>query len=74
MQFHDVLHVFRAVRGTGIASFKSNLLQKLTVIRGKVLYEVFPNLQNLCGSLEIGWCMDILVGYGIFPQMERILR
>ena len=35
--FHDFLHVFRAVRGTGTATLKAKLLQKLVALREEVL-------------------------------------
>ena len=33
VQFHYVLHGFRAFRGTGTASLETNLLQEITSIR-----------------------------------------
>ena len=38
IQFYDTLYRFRTVRGTGNASLRDNLLQKLTVITEEVLY------------------------------------
>ena len=38
LQFHDVLHGFWAGRGTGTASLKAKLLQKLIPMREEVLY------------------------------------
>ena len=40
----------------------------------KVLYKVFLDLRNAYGALYREWCMEISVGYGVGPRMERILR
>ena len=70
--FRYMLHGLRADRGTGITSLDVNLLQKLTVMREKVLYEVFLILQKIYYTLYWECCMVILVGYVIRPRTERV--
>ena len=41
VQFHDKLHGFRVVRGTGTASLEAKLLQQLMEMREDILYKVF---------------------------------
>ena len=40
----------------------------------EVLYESFLNLSKAYGALDRDRCMDIVVGYKVGPQTERILR
>ena len=44
VDLHDVLHRFRAGRGTGNVSLEVKLLQQLTAISEEVLYEVLLDL------------------------------
>ena len=41
VDFHGMLHRFRAGRGTGAASLSSSLLQKRTAMREEFLYDIF---------------------------------
>ena len=73
VNFHNTLHGFMEGIVTGTASLKFNRLQQLKTIREEVFYEVFFNLQKAYDSLYQESCMDILVGYGIRPRMERLI-
>ena len=42
--FHDVLHGFRAGRGTGTATLEAKLLQQLAAMREEVLYVIFLDM------------------------------
>ena len=72
MQFHDVLHGFQSVRGMGTASLKAKFLQQLMKMSDEVLYKVFLELRKAYDALVRERCMDILVGYGVIPQKEKI--
>ena len=74
VDFHDMLHRFRVGRGKGNASLKVKLLQHMMAMGEEVLYEVFLEFQNSYDALDLERCMDILVGYGIGPRMERVFR
>ena len=74
VHFHDVLHDSRAGRATGTASLKSKLLKKLTKMREKVLYKVFLDLQKAYEALDLERCTEVIVGSGVGPQSEKILK
>ena len=44
--YHEVLHSFRAGRGTGTATLKAKLLQQLAALREEVLYVIFLELRK----------------------------
>ena len=46
VQFTGVFHVFWAGRGTGTTYLKANLLQKLTEMRGEVLYRFLLEIRK----------------------------
>ena len=50
--YHDFLHGFRAVRGTGASTFEAKLLQKLAALREKVLYVIFLDLHKVYDALD----------------------
>ena len=62
LDFHDTLHRFREVRGTGTTSLESKLLHQMIKMREEVLYEVFLNLQKVYNSLDRERCLKTLVG------------
>ena len=49
--FHDVLHGFRAGRGTGTATLEAKLLQQLAAMREEVLYVIFLDLSKASYAL-----------------------
>ena len=65
--FHDVLHGFRAGRGTGTATLKAKLLQQLAAMREEVLYVIFLDLTKAYYALDRSRCLDILEGFGVGP-------
>ena len=62
LDFHNILQRVRAGIGTGTASLRVNLPQKLTSIMEEVLYEVFFDLQKSYDTLDRELCMEIIVG------------
>ena len=46
----------------------------MTEIREEVLYEFFLDLIKAYDALDRNRCMDIIVGYGVIPQMDSILQ
>ena len=50
--YHNVLHGFRAGRGTGTATLEAKLLQQLAAIREEVLYVIFLDLTKAYDSLD----------------------
>ena len=43
-------------------------------MREEVLYKVLLNLSKSYGALDMERCLEIIVGYGVGLQTERILR
>ena len=71
--YHDALHGFRAVRGTGTATLKTKLLQQLAAMREEVLYVIFLDLTKAYNALDRSRCLEILEGYGVGPSARRLL-
>ena len=72
--FHNVLHGFRAGRGTGTATLEAKLLQQIASMREEVLYVIFLDLTKAYDALDRSRCLDILEGYGIGPSARRLLK
>ena len=57
IQFHNTLHGFRIVGGTGTTSCEAKLLQQLMDMMEKVIYEIFVDLDKTYGSLDCSRCL-----------------
>ena len=63
--YHDILHGFRAGRGTGTATLEAKLLQQLAAMREKVLYVIFLDLTKAYDALDRSRSLEILEGCGV---------
>ena len=72
--YHDFLHGFQTVRGTGTATLKAKLIQQLAALREEVLYVIFLDLHKAYGALDRARYLEILEGYGVGPQARKILQ
>ena len=70
--FHDVLHGFRADRGTGTATLEAKLLQQLAAMREEVLYVIFLDLTKAYDALDRSRCLGILEGIRRRPRSQAI--
>ena len=73
IKFHDLMHGFGEVRGTGTVDLKDKLIQQLMAMREAVLFEVFLDIQKAYAALDWDRCLDILVAYGVDPRSLRLL-
>ena len=73
IQSHDALYGFRAGRGTGTATLKAKLLQKLILMNDTFLHSIFLALCKAYDALYRDRCIDIFMGYGVGPRTLRIL-
>ena len=73
IQFHDIMHGFHAGRGTGTATLKANLLQKIISMWYIVFHNIFVNLSKSYDALDMELCLDIMEVYGVGPRTIRIL-
>lgn len=74
IQFHNTLHGFRTVRGTGTAYLESKMLQQLMAMREEFLYDIFLDLNKSYDALDRNLCLDILAAYVLGPQSLHLLR
>ena len=69
---HNALHGFIQGGGTGTEIMESKLEQKLVGIVHEPLFQVFIDVQSAYDSLNIWICMEILKGYGLGPNLQRL--
>ena len=74
IKFHDVLHGFRASRGTGTAALEASLLKQLTAMREAVLFEVFLDLQKAYVTMDWDRFLEIIAAYGVGPKALQLLQ
>ena len=70
---HDALHGFRMGRGTGTATLEAKLAHQLARIIQELLFQVFLYVRKVCNSMDRGWCMYILRGYGMGQNTARLI-
>ena len=68
------LHGFRKGRGAGMAMVEAKLAQHLEGIRHRQLFLVFLYTKKAYNSLDIMRCMEILQGYGLGKNVQRIME
>lgn len=52
IQFHDCLHGFRAVRGTGTAILEAKLFQELASVEQEPLFYIFLDLRKAYDTID----------------------
>ena len=68
------LHGFRKGRGAGMAMVEAKLAQHLAGIRHRQLFLVLLYTKKAYNSLDIMRCMEILQGYGLGKNVQRIME
>ena len=72
--YHNCLHGFRAVCGTGTATLEVKMLQQVTAMREAVLHAILMDLHKAYGALGGSTCLGIMEGYGMGTRSLRILQ
>ena len=72
--YHNLLHGFRAGRGTGTATLKLKLLQNVSALREALLHEILLDLHKTYYALNRSRCLVILEGYGVGPRALHLLQ
>ena len=71
--YHNFIHRLRVVCGTGMATFKLELLQHVVALMEKVLRAIFLGLHKAYDALGSLRCLGILEGYGVGTRALRLL-
>jgi Reverse transcriptase (RNA-dependent DNA polymerase) len=75
IRFHEMLHAgFRAERGTGTAILEAKLFQELASAEQQALFMVFIDLRKAYDSLDRTRALHTFEGYGMGPNMLRLIR
>ena len=72
--YHNLLHGFRAGRGTGTATLEAKLLRLQAALREEVLYVIFLDLHKAYDALDRSRCLEILEGCGVGPKARKLLQ
>jgi hypothetical protein len=73
IEFHPGIHAFRRCRGTSTAILEAKLLMQKAIREGNPLFQVFMDLSKAYDMLDRNRVMDIFTGYGVGPNLRRIL-
>jgi hypothetical protein len=73
VEFHDCLHGFVKGKGCGTAGIEAKLVQQLAFIEQHPLYVIFIDLKKAYDAMDRERCREILVGYGVGPNMLRLI-
>ena len=73
VSLHDALHGLRVFRFKRMSTLEAKLMPQLAGIAQKLLFQVFLDVQKAYNSLDRGWCMEIMWGYGMGQIMARLI-
>ena len=74
VHLHDVLHGFRAGKGTGMVIVELDMEQELASVDQDLMFLVFLYLQKSYNNIDHGRLLTTLEGYGAGPHMCWILE
>ena len=60
-------------QGMGLATLEAKLAQNLSRLAHKSLFQVFKDVRNMYDSLDRKQCLEVLRGYGMVPNLARLL-
>jgi hypothetical protein len=71
---HNSLHGCCNGQGTGTAVIEAKLTQQLAHIEQAPFYGVFIDLKKALGAMDREWCLLILEGHDVGPNMRRLIH
>ncbi len=74
IKFNDTLNDFCNDRGTDTAIMEDKLAQQMAFMEQELWFMAFINLKKAFDSMEQEQCLDILLGYGVGPNMCRLIK
>ena len=74
IELHDSLHGGLPRRGTGTAIMEAKLNQQLAWVDQEPLYQIYLDLRKAYNALDQGWCLKILAGYGVGPNLLHLQK
>ena len=73
IEFHDYPHVFVKGKGCGTAGLEAKLVHQLAYLEQHPLFVIFIDLKKAYDAMDRERCWEILVGYGVGPNMIRLI-
>ncbi|EJK60561.1 hypothetical protein THAOC_19061 [Thalassiosira oceanica] len=70
----SLLHGFVKGRGCGTAGIEAKLAQQFAYLQQSPLYGIFIDLRKAYDAMDRDRCMAIMEGYGVGPNMLRLIR
>ncbi len=74
LELHDCLHGGLPHRGTGTAIMEVKLNQQLAWVDQALLYQIYLDLKKAYNALGRTWCLEILAGYGVGPNLHCLQK
>ncbi len=74
LKLHDCLHGGLPRGCTGMAIMEVKLDQQLAWVDQAHLYQMYLDLKKAYDALNQTWCLEILAGYGVGPNLLRLQK
>jgi Reverse transcriptase (RNA-dependent DNA polymerase) len=74
IQFHEAIHGFRKLRGTGTAIIEMKLRMQLAQRTMEPLFMIFLDLKKAYDTLDPGRTIGILQGYGVGKMTCNLIK
>jgi hypothetical protein len=74
IKLHDCLHGGLPCRGMGTAIIEVKLNQQLAWVEQEPLYQIYLDLKMAYDALDQTWCLKMLAGYRVGPNLLRLQK